>query len=102
MSIMKSQNLYNYLDFNVTTKKNEKKWDAFGSGHSCSKGRWHYPVQLVLLILIHWIEIYPMNNWGKSYSKFEKFRPYEKQSQAAFSSRYVVRHDYSAFLRWII
>ena len=66
MSIMKSQNLYNYLDFNVTTKKNEKKWDAFGSGHSCSKGRWHYPVQLVLLILIHWIEIYPMNNWGQS------------------------------------
>ena len=64
---MKSQNLYNYLNFNVTTKENEKKkWDAFGSGHSCSKGRWHYPVQLVLLILIHWIEIYPMNNWGQS------------------------------------
>ena len=39
---------------------------------------------------------------GPVYSKFEKFRPYEKQSQAAFSSRYVVRHDYSAFLRWII
>ena len=25
MSIMKSQNLYNYLNFNVTTKENEKK-----------------------------------------------------------------------------